>query len=90
VAAALIKAMDTMREQLAALLVRHQRDASGRPDVVTFISDTLTTPMRISGEPIANLVASTTGTDAGLGCQADRRYPDEVGGDAAMGGYQLG
>ena len=41
-----------------------QRDASGRTDVVTFISETLSAPLKISGEPIANLVASTSGTDS--------------------------
>jgi uncharacterized protein len=70
-------------------LVDDQREASGRPDVVTYVSDTLTEPMRISGEPIANLVASTSGTDADWVVKLIDVYPDEVGGDAAMGGYQL-
>lgn len=70
-------------------LVDDQRDASGRPDVVTFISDTLTAPMKITGEPIANLVASTSGTDADWVVKLIDVYPDEVGSDAVMGGYQL-
>ena len=70
-------------------LVEDQREASGRPDVVTFISDTLTAPMKISGEPIANLVASTSGTDSDWVVKLIDVYPDEVGGDAVMGGYQL-
>jgi uncharacterized protein len=70
-------------------LVDDQREASGRPDVVTFISDTLTAPMKISGEPIVNLVASTSGTDADWVVKLIDVYPDEVGGDAVMGGYQL-
>lgn len=70
-------------------LVDDQRDASGRPDVATFISDTLTAPMKIAGEPIANLVASTSGTDSDWVVKLIDVYPDEVGGDAAMGGYQL-
>ncbi len=70
-------------------LVDDQRDASGRPDVVTFISDVLTEPMRISGEPIANLVASTSGTDSDWVVKLIDVYPDEVAGDAVMGGYQL-
>ena len=70
-------------------LVDDQREASGRPDVVTFISDTLTTPMRTSGEPMANLVASTSGTDSDWVVKLIDVYPDEVGGDAIMGGYQL-
>jgi putative CocE/NonD family hydrolase len=70
-------------------LVDDQREASGRTDVVTFLSDVLTEPMKISGEPIANLVASTSGTDSDWVVKLIDVYPDEVGGDAVMGGYQL-
>src|SRR5262249_21473228 len=70
-------------------LAEDQREASGRPDVVAFVSDVLKEPMRISGEPIANLVASTSGTDSDWVVKLIDVYPDEVGGDAAMGGYQL-
>ncbi len=70
-------------------LVDDQRDASGRTDVVTFVSDELTAPMKITGEPIANLVASTSGTDSDWVVKLIDVYPDEVGGDPAMGGYQL-
>jgi putative CocE/NonD family hydrolase len=70
-------------------LVDDQREASGRPDVVAFISDTLTAPLKISGEPVANLVASTTGTDADWVVKLIDVFPDEVAGDAVMGGYQL-
>ena len=70
-------------------LVDDQREASGRPDVVAFWSDTLTAPMKISGEPIANLIASTSGTDSDWVVKLIDVYPDEVAGDAAMGGYQL-
>ncbi|MBI3823194.1 MAG: CocE/NonD family hydrolase [Planctomycetes bacterium] len=70
-------------------LVEDQRDASGRTDVVTFTSDVLKEPMKISGEPIANLVASTSGTDSDWVVKLIDVYPDEVAGDAVMGGYQL-
>ncbi len=70
-------------------LVDDQREASGRPDVVAFVSDTLTEPLKISGEPVANLVASTSGTDSDWVVKLIDVYPDEVGGDAVMGGYQL-
>src|SRR5262245_28204865 len=70
-------------------LVDDQREASGRPDVVTFMSDVLKEPMKISGQPIANLVASTSGTDSDWVVKLIDVYPDEVGGDAVMGGYQL-
>jgi putative CocE/NonD family hydrolase len=70
-------------------LVEDQREASGRPDVVTFVSDVLKEPMRIAGEPIANLIASTSGTDSDWVVKLIDVYPDEVGGDEVMGGYQL-
>jgi hypothetical protein len=70
-------------------LVEDQREASGRPDVVAFVSDVLKEPMKIAGEPIVNLVASTSGTDSDWVVKLIDVYPDEVGGDAVMGGYQL-
>jgi len=70
-------------------LVDDQREASGRPDVLVFTSDTLTKPVKISGEPIANLVASTSGTDSDWVVKLIDVYPDEVAGQPAMGGYQL-
>jgi len=66
-----------------------QREASGRPDVVAFVSDVLTTPLKISGQPVANLVASTSGTDSDWVVKAIDRYPDEVAEQPGMGGYQL-
>ena len=70
-------------------LVDDQREASGRPDVVAFTSDVLTEPMKISGQPVANLVASTSGTDSDWVVKLIDVYPDEVAGQPAMGGYQL-
>ncbi|HEY6250268.1 MAG TPA: CocE/NonD family hydrolase, partial [Candidatus Angelobacter sp.] len=70
-------------------LVDDQREASGRPDVVVFVSDVLSAPTKISGEPVANLVASTSGSDSDWVVKLIDVYPDEVAGDAKMGGYQL-
>jgi hypothetical protein len=70
-------------------LVSDQREASGRLDVVAFVSGLLTAPVKISGEPIANLIASTSGTDADWVVKLIDVYPDEVAGQPAMGGYQL-
>jgi putative CocE/NonD family hydrolase len=70
-------------------LVDDQREASGRPDVAVFVSDVLTAPVKISGQPIANLVASTSGTDADWVVKLIDVYPDEVAGQPALGGYQL-
>ncbi len=70
-------------------LVDDQREASGRTDVLVYASDTLTVPVKISGQPIANLVASTSGTDSDWVVKLIDVYPDEVAGRPAMGGYQL-
>ena len=70
-------------------LVDDQREASGRPDVLVFTSDVLKDPVRISGQPVANLIASTSGTDSDWVVKLIDVYPDEVAGDARMGGYQL-
>jgi putative CocE/NonD family hydrolase len=70
-------------------LVTDQREASGRTDVATFTSDVLTQPIKITGQPIANLIASTTGTDSDWVVKVIDVYPDEVSADRPMGGYQL-
>jgi putative CocE/NonD family hydrolase len=70
-------------------LVDDQREASGRTDVLSFTSDVLTAPVKISGEPVANLVASTSGTDSDWVVKVIDVYPDQVGSQPAMGGYQL-
>jgi len=70
-------------------LVDDQREASGRPDVVAFVSGVLTAPVKISGQPMANLIASTDGTDADWVVKLIDVYPDEVAGQPDMGGYQL-
>ncbi|PYQ67802.1 MAG: glutaryl-7-ACA acylase, partial [Acidobacteria bacterium] len=70
-------------------LVTDQREASGRTDVLAFVSDALDAPVKISGQPIANLLASTSGTDSDWVVKLIDVYPDEVAGDPALGGYQL-
>jgi uncharacterized protein len=70
-------------------LVDDQREQSGRPDVLTFKSDVLTAPVKISGEPIVNIIASTSGTDSDWVVKIIDLYPNEVAGDKKMGGYQL-
>jgi len=70
-------------------LVTDQREASGRPDVLVFVSDALTKPVKISGNVTANLVASTSGTDSDWVVKVIDVYPDEVAAQPKMGGYQL-
>jgi uncharacterized protein len=70
-------------------LVSDQRNAAARPDVLVFTTDVLTSPVKIAGEPIANLVASTTGTDADWVVKLIDVYPAEVPAHVELGGYQL-
>jgi putative CocE/NonD family hydrolase len=70
-------------------LVRDQREAASRPDVLVYVSDVLTAPVKISGRPQANLVASTSGTDADWVVKLIDVFPDEVAEQPELGGYQL-
>jgi uncharacterized protein len=70
-------------------LVSDQREASSRQDVLAFVSDVLTAPVKISGQPIANLIASTSGSDSDWVVKVIDVYPDEVASQPPMGGYQL-
>jgi putative CocE/NonD family hydrolase len=70
-------------------LVSDQREASGRPDVLAFVSEALTASVKISGQPVVNLIASTSGTDSDWVVKVIDVYPDEVAAQPTMGGYQL-
>ncbi len=70
-------------------LVTDQREVASRPDVAVFVSDPLTAPVKISGQPIVNLVAATSGTDSDWVVKVIDVYPDQVANDPPMGGYQL-
>ncbi|MFL6617358.1 MAG: CocE/NonD family hydrolase [Povalibacter sp.] len=70
-------------------LVDDQREASGRPDVLTFTTEVLTAPLQISGNPQVHLTASTSGTDADWVVKLIDVYPDQVPVQPEMGGYQL-
>ena len=76
---------DSWRNWLAS----DQREASTRPDVLTFTTDRLTAPLKIAGAPVARLIASTTGTDADFVVKVIDVYPDEVAQTPRLGGYQL-
>ncbi len=70
-------------------LVSDQRGVDGRPDVMTYTTDALTTPVRVSGAPIADIFAKTTGTDGDFIVKVIDVYPAENASDPKMGGYQL-
>jgi putative CocE/NonD family hydrolase len=70
-------------------LVDDQRFFSDREDVLSYRSDPLTQPIAISGNPIADLFASTTGTDSDFVVKLIDVYPDEYPAQPEMAGYQL-
>jgi putative CocE/NonD family hydrolase len=77
-------------DQWRSWLVSDQRHVDGRTDVLTYVSEPLTKPLRISGSPMVNLFASTSGTDSDWVVKLIDVYPDVVPSDVPMGGYQLG
>jgi putative CocE/NonD family hydrolase len=60
-----------------------------RPDVLTFQSETLNEDVTVSGRIIANLFASTTGTDSDWIVKVIDVYPERYEPDQSMSGYQL-
>jgi len=69
-------------------LVDDQRHAACRPDVLVYQTEPLREPLRVAGEPIARLFASTTGTDADWVVKLIDVWPDEVPDHPKLGGYQ--
>jgi len=69
-------------------LVDDQRHAASRPDVLVYETDPLKAPIRIAGQPFANIVASTSGTDSDWVVKLIDVWPDEVPERPKMGGYQ--
>lgn len=70
-------------------LVDDQRFVDGRADVLSYETPVLTDPVRISGAPVVNLVASTSGTDSDWVVKLIDVYPDQVPSQQELGGYQL-
>jgi putative CocE/NonD family hydrolase len=70
-------------------LVSDQRGVDGRPDVMTYTTEALTAPVRVSGAPIADIFAKTTGTDGDFVVKVIDVYPAENATDPKMGGYEL-
>jgi putative CocE/NonD family hydrolase len=70
-------------------LVTDQRAVSDRTDVLTYSTPVLTTAVRISGAPLADLFAATSGTDSDWVVKLIDVFPDEVPSQPELGGYQL-
>jgi putative CocE/NonD family hydrolase len=69
-------------------LVDDQRNAAARPDVLVYQSEPLKEPVRLAGEPIANLFASTTGSDADWVVKIIDVWPEEDANRPKLAGYQ--
>ena len=77
------------RDMWTSWLVKDQRFVDGRPDVLTFVSEPLTEPLRIGGAPEVNLQAATSGSDSDWVVKLIDVYPDQVPSTPEMGGYEL-
>jgi uncharacterized protein len=69
--------------------VEDQRFVSTRPDVVSFIMDSLTEDITVTGKIVAHLFASTTGTDADWIVKLIDIYPAFDPKNVLMSNYQL-
>jgi putative CocE/NonD family hydrolase len=72
----------------AEWLVDDQRHAASRPDVLVYETQPLKEPLRVAGEPIAHLYASTTASDADWVVKILDVWPEEVPNQPKLGGYQ--
>jgi uncharacterized protein len=70
-------------------LVEDQRFVHHRPDVLAWVTDTLDQDITVSGKIVANLFASTSGTDSDWIVKLIDVYPERYEPDPKMGGYQL-
>ncbi len=78
-----------VRSGWSTWLVEDQRFVHHRPDVLTFVSETLDEDVVVSGKIVANLFASTSGTDSDWIVKLIDVYPEKYEPDPKMGGYQL-
>ncbi len=84
-------------------LLHDQRFVDGRSDVLTYVTGPLTTPLKLAGEPIVHLIASTTGTDSDwvvklidvypvdqpTPLDTEGAFPGTLGVQPDMSGYEL-
>ena len=70
-------------------LVQDQRFVHNRPDVLSWETEPLTADITISGQVLAHLFASTTGSDSDWIAKLIDVYPEEWEPDMRMSGFQL-
>jgi len=83
-------------DEWSTWLLRDQRFADHRPDVLSWETEPLTQTIVVSGDVVANLFASTSGTDSDWVVKLIDVFPEDdqqpaVDGDSRrpLGGYQL-
>ena len=69
--------------------VEDQRFVYSRPDVISFVMDSLADDLTVTGKVIAHIFASTTGTDADWIVKLIDVYPNFDSKNLLMSGYQL-
>jgi len=69
--------------------VEDQRFVYSRPDVISFVMDSLTNDLTVTGKIVAHLFASTTATDADWIVKLIDVYPNFDSKNLLMSGYQL-
>jgi putative CocE/NonD family hydrolase len=70
-------------------LMEDQRFVHMRPDVLSWQTDALPDDLVVAGDIVADLFASTTGSDADWVVKLIDVYPEDYPQDPKMGGYQL-
>jgi len=69
--------------------VEDQRFVHGRPDVLAWVTEPLEEDVVVSGQIVARLFASTSGTDSDWIFKLIDVLPEAYEADASLGGYQL-
>ncbi|MFT8711369.1 MAG: CocE/NonD family hydrolase [Komagataeibacter rhaeticus] len=82
-------AFPTDSDRWKTWLVQDQRFTESRPDVLTYETPVLTAPVRVSGVPVADLYAATTGSDADWVVKVIDVNPPTTADRPEMGGYEL-
>ena len=77
------------RDRWTPWLLTDQRAVADRTDVLSYVSEPLTAPLKIAGVPKVNLTASTSGSDSDWVVKLIDVFPDEVPSQPELGGYQL-
>jgi len=70
-------------------LVEDQRFVQNRPDVLTWQTPPLADNLTVTGDIVARLYASSSGTDSDWIVKLIDAYPDDFPSNPALGGYEL-